>query len=160
MWVKPLSRDCWDRSSWLVMCNHFGRVAVSRVSCMNTQLIQMVEQHPDFALVEYCEYWGETYKRWVSTSTMCRALKNNNWHEKKDVKQSMCNGASAKVEMWILAASTKDSPENLVFLDETGVELGLTRTYARCPQGSRVYALKPFYRGALVTVIGAISLKK
>ncbi len=45
-------------------------------------------------------------------------------------------------------------------MDETGVELGLTRTYARCPQGSRVYALKPFYRGALVTVIGAISLKK
>ena len=51
-------------------------------------------------------------------------------------------------------------PENLVFLDETGVELGLTRTYARSPQGSRVYALKPFYRGARVTVIGAISLNK
>jgi len=47
-----------------------------------------------------------------------------------------------------------------VFLDETGVELGLTRTYARSPQGSRVYALKPFYRGAKVTVIGAISLTK
>jgi transposase len=52
------------------------------------------------------------------------------------------------------------APENLVFLDESGVELGLTRTHARCPQGSRVYALKPFYRGAKVTVIGAISLKK
>ncbi|MBA2750117.1 MAG: transposase [Tatlockia sp.] len=51
-------------------------------------------------------------------------------------------------------------PENLVFLNETGVELGLTRTYARSPQGSRVYALKPFYRGARVTVIGAISLNK
>lgn len=47
-----------------------------------------------------------------------------------------------------------------MFLDETGVELGLTRTYARYPQGSRVYALKPFYRGAKVTVIGAISLNK
>lgn len=51
-------------------------------------------------------------------------------------------------------------PENLVFLDETGVELGLTRTHARSPQGSRVYPLKPFYRGAKVTVIGAISCKK
>lgn len=47
-----------------------------------------------------------------------------------------------------------------MFLDETGVELGLTRTHARSPQGSRVYALKPFYRGAKVTVIGAISCKK
>lgn len=44
-----------------------------------------------------------------------------------------------------------------VFLDETGIELGLTRTHARSPQGSRVYDLKPFYRGAKVTVVGAIS---
>ena len=43
-------------------------------------------------------------------------------------------------------------PHNLVFLDETGVLLGLTRTYARSPRGSRVYDLKPFYRGARVTV--------
>lgn len=41
-----------------------------------------------------------------------------------------------------------------------GVLLGLTRTHARSPYGSRVYDLKPFYRGAKVTVIGAISLKK
>jgi len=41
-----------------------------------------------------------------------------------------------------------------------GVLLGLTRTYARSPHGTRVYDLKPFYRGAKVTVIGAISLKQ
>jgi hypothetical protein len=51
-------------------------------------------------------------------------------------------------------------PDNLVFLDEMGVLLGLTRTHARSRYGSRVYDLKPFYRGAKVTVIGAISLKK
>lgn len=44
-------------------------------------------------------------------------------------------------------------------MDETGVLLGLTRTNARSPKGSRVYDLKPFYRGAKVTVIGAVSLK-
>lgn len=51
-------------------------------------------------------------------------------------------------------------PDNLVFLDETGVLLGLARTHARSPSGTRVYELKPFYRGAKVTVIGAISMKK
>jgi transposase len=51
-------------------------------------------------------------------------------------------------------------PDNLVFLDETGVLLGLARTHARSQLGTRVYELKPFYRGAKVTVIGAISLKK
>jgi transposase len=54
----------------------------------------------------------------------------------------------------------KIEPSNLVFLDETGVLLGLARTHARSPQGSRVYELKPFYRGAKVSVIGAISLKQ
>jgi transposase len=51
-------------------------------------------------------------------------------------------------------------PENLVFIDEIGVLLGLTRTHARSPHGSRVYDFKPFYRGAKITVIGAISWKK
>ncbi|UNU25124.1 transposase [Microcoleus vaginatus] len=51
-------------------------------------------------------------------------------------------------------------PKNLVFLDETGVLLGLTRTHARSQRGTRAYAVKPFYRGKKVTVIGAISLTK
>lgn len=41
-----------------------------------------------------------------------------------------------------------------------GVLLGLTRLHARSNSGSRVYDLKPFYRGAKVTVVGAISLTK
>ena len=34
----------------------------------------------------------------------------------------------------------------------------LTRSHARSQRGTRVYAVKPFYRGKKVTVIGAISL--
>jgi hypothetical protein len=51
-------------------------------------------------------------------------------------------------------------PDNLFFLDELGVLLGLTPTHARSRCGSRVYDLKPFYRGAKITVVRAISLKK
>jgi transposase len=59
-------------------------------------------------------------------------------------------------------------PENLVFIDEMGVLLGLTRTHGRSDgfanakgeRGSRVYDFKPYYRGAKVSVIGGISLKK
>ncbi|WP_146110868.1 transposase [Nostoc sp. 'Peltigera membranacea cyanobiont' N6] len=51
-------------------------------------------------------------------------------------------------------------PEDLVFIDEMGVLLGLTRTHARSDRGSRVYDFKPYYRGAKVSVIGGISLKK
>ena len=51
-------------------------------------------------------------------------------------------------------------PSNLVFIDEMGVLLGLTRTHARSEVGSRVYDFKPYYRGAKVSVVGAISLNK
>jgi hypothetical protein len=37
---------------------------------------------------------------------------------------------------------------------------GVRRTHARSHWGKRPYDLKPFYRGAKVTVIGSISLKK
>ena len=37
-------------------------------------------------------------------------------------------------------------PENLVFLDETGILLGVVRTHARSQPGSKVIELKPFYR--------------
>ncbi|GAX45736.1 transposase [Tolypothrix sp. NIES-4075] len=63
-----------------------------------------------------------------------------------------------RVEYW---EQVRDiDPDNLVFLDETGVLLGLARTHARSQQGTRAYDQKPFYRGAKVTVIGAISIKK
>jgi len=62
------------------------------------------------------------------------------------------------VEYW---ENIKDiEPENLVFLDETGIILGLSRTHARSPMGTRVSELKPFYRGAKVTAIGAITINK
>jgi DDE superfamily endonuclease len=62
------------------------------------------------------------------------------------------------VEYW---SQVKDiAPNNLVFLDEMGVQLGLMRTHARAGPGERAYDLKPFYRGSKVSVIGAIALSK
>jgi putative transposase len=62
------------------------------------------------------------------------------------------------VEYWEKIKDIK--PENLVFLDETGILLGLTRTHSRSLPGTRVAEIKPFYRGAKVTAIGAISMNK
>ena len=41
-----------------------------------------------------------------------------------------------------------------------GVHLGRMRTHARAAPGERVYAFNPFYRGAKVSVIGAITVSK
>lgn len=48
--------------------------------------------------------------------------------------------------------------ENLIFLDESGVNLGLVRRYARAVRGQRARGGQP-KRGKNVSVIGAISLK-
>lgn len=59
-----------------------GRMKSKLYGC-STKLAQMVEKYPDATLDEYCEYWGETYNQWVSTSTMCRALQTEQLTRKK-----------------------------------------------------------------------------
>jgi len=56
----------------------------SELEGYETQLALMVEKDPDATLSEYCEYWGETHKKWVSTSTMCRALQREQLTRKKN----------------------------------------------------------------------------
>lgn len=47
---------------------------------------------------------------------------------------------------------------DLVFVDEAGVNLAMTRRYARASKGSRAYGNCPSGRGKNVTMIGAVSL--
>lgn len=48
---------------------------------------------------------------------------------------------------------------DLVFVDEAGVNLAMSRHYARSVQGTRAYGQRPDARGKNVTMIGAVSLK-
>jgi transposase len=47
--------------------------------------------------------------------------------------------------------------KNLVFIDETGVNLAMTRLYGRGIEGARVYDERPGSKGKNITVIGAMS---
>lgn len=63
-----------------------------------------------------------------------------------------------RVEFW---EKMRNIPvEDLVFLDESGVNLALVRLYARAPRGQRARGIRPHKRGKNVSMIGAISLKK
>ena len=48
-------------------------------------------------------------------------------------------------------------PDRLVFLDESGLDTRLTRTYARAPRGQRVVGRVPGGRWRRLTVLGAIA---
>jgi transposase len=49
-------------------------------------------------------------------------------------------------------------PEDLVFVDESGVNRGMTRLYARSPRGQRAYGSAPRNYGPNVSVLAALSL--
>lgn len=50
--------------------------------------------------------------------------------------------------------------EDLIFVDEAGVNLALIRLYARALQGQRAHGARPQKRGKNVSMIAAISLKE
>jgi transposase len=50
--------------------------------------------------------------------------------------------------------------EDLIFIDESGVNLAMVRLYAGGLKGSRASGLKPNKRGRNVSILGAISVKK
>ena len=57
--------------------------------------------------------------------------------------------------LWSLSVD----PRNLVFIDETGVHLALTRLSGRAPKGERLYdSESPGNRGQNISLIGAMSI--
>jgi putative transposase len=91
-------------------------------------------------------------------NVLCIAKTKTNT-QKKTIRSSQAKTERVqklRIEYWEQVKEI--DPSNLVFIDEMGVLLGLTRTHARSNRGSRVYDFKPYYRGAKVSVIGGISL--
>ncbi len=62
-----------------------------------------------------------------------------------------------RVQYWREIGTVK--LEDLVFVDETGSNLAMTRRYARSPKGSRAYNNAPYLRGQNLTLIGAMALR-
>jgi transposase len=50
--------------------------------------------------------------------------------------------------------------QDLIFIDESGVDLAFTRLRARAPKGRRAHGKRPSKRGKRVSILSAISLKK
>ncbi|HEX5748397.1 MAG TPA: IS630 family transposase [Archangium sp.] len=50
-------------------------------------------------------------------------------------------------------------PHRLIFLDESGSHIGMTREYARAPQGERAPASVPRNRGCALTLLGALDCR-
>ena len=111
---------------------------------------------PDATLEEHCAQWARERRAPVSVATMSRALQRLGWPRKK---KSL--GASERDEAaragWREAVAAVD-PATLVFADESGTNLAMTRRYARAPRGARAHAAAPRNPGTNTTLIAALSL--
>ncbi|ACB53213.1 transposase [Crocosphaera subtropica ATCC 51142] len=63
-----------------------------------------------------------------------------------------------RVEYWKVIRGIR--VENLVFIDESGVNLAMLRLYARSLKGTRARGEKPQKRGHNISIIGALFLEK
>jgi transposase len=95
----------------------------------------------------------------VSISSLSRTLKRLNLRRKRKTLVATEQETQKVQEMrhefrrWLDTIDVK----NLVFIDETGVNLAMTRNYGRCVGGERVYDDRPGNKGKNITLIGAMS---
>ena len=72
-------------------------------------------------------------------------------------KEGSIRQVSQRFDYWELVRDLK--PEDLIFIDETGINQALVLTYARSLKGTRAYGERPYQRGQNVSLIGAIALR-
>ena len=132
-------------------------------SLLNSQqidvVIQLVEEDNDATLKQLCTRLFEKTGTEVSLPTMCRLLQKLELTRKKKTlhasEAQTQRVQKLRAQYWTAIGDVKLS--DLVFIDETGVNLAMTRRYARAQRGKRAYSKCPYNRGKNITMIGAIA---
>ena len=140
---------------------HGGRQAAKLQGEALDYLRQLVEANADATLSElraqlYCRTRLE-----VSNSTVCRALQKLGLARKKMTFHASERDQDENIQQE-RALYQQHMPtlrvERLIFVDETGINLSLTRLYAWALIGKRAEAHKPFKRGQSLSVVGTLSI--
>ncbi|MFP5275464.1 IS630 family transposase [Coleofasciculus sp.] len=124
-------------------------------------LRQLVQQRNDATLEELQTLLEREIGVRLSRTTVDRMLKKLNITVKKktfhaDEKETE-RTQNKRVKFWQLVQSFL--AENLIFIDESGVNLALTRLSARSPKGQRAHGKRPQTRGKNVSIISALGLQ-
>ncbi|MEG4092874.1 IS630 family transposase [Microcoleus sp. Pol12B4] len=124
-------------------------------------LAQLIEENNDATLEElrYLLYGKLGFS--VSRATIGRMIKLLNITVKKTLFPSGKGTDRVQIlrcEFW--KTIKKISLKDLIFLDESGVNLAMVRLYARSLKGDRAKGSKPTKRGKNVSIIGAMSVNK
>jgi transposase/transposase-like protein len=125
-----------------------------------TILQELVQQDNDATLSELAQRLYERTQIQVSPTTIHRSLKKLKLtRKKKTFKASEAKTdrvQQLRCQYWLLLQGIP--AQNLIFLDETGINLAMSLLYGLSTQGLRAYSDQPKNKGKNTTVIGVIAL--
>ncbi|HYU74828.1 MAG TPA: IS630 family transposase [Ktedonobacteraceae bacterium] len=116
-----------------------------------------LDAYPDATLEEHCQIWKTNQGVQVSTASMSRAIQRLNWTRKKKTLRASEQKEEDRAA-WREQAQTLDAGK-LVFIDECGSNIALTRLYGRSPKGKRAYGAIPRNRRANITLLASLTLQ-
>lgn len=125
------------------------------------RLRRLVDRHNDATLAEIRELFNRQAGMAVSASTISRTLKRLRLTRKKKTLHASERDQKEEVRKSREQFQTKMAQmqaNKLVFIDETGTHLGMTRSYAWAPEGQRALGERPYDTGANISLVGALSL--
>jgi transposase len=141
-----------------------GHGPVRTLEAYETFLRAEVQQQPDVTLAELCERMAASHTVSASLSMMGRTVQLLNLPRKKkslhDSQRDTPRVTGLRRD-FVAHVKTKlsDLLSHLKFIDEIGLNLGLTRLYGRAAPGERVTEGTPDYSGPHYTTIAAIGLR-
>lgn len=139
---------------------HGGGKALKLNSQQIDVVTQLVEEDNDATLQQLCDRTEEKTGLKVSVPTMCRLLQRLELTRKKKTlhasEADTLRVQKLRAQYWTILGEVKLN--DLVFIDETGVNLAMTRSYARAKKGKRAYSKCLYNRGKNITMIGAIAI--
>lgn len=125
-------------------------------------LVEIMEKNNDATLEELCELLYKETGVQVQKTTMGRISKQLNYSVKKKTlyapEKDTEKVHKKRVKFWETLREIKTN--NLIFIDESGVNLAMLRLYARSLKGRRARGEKPQKRGKNISIISALSLDK
>lgn len=121
-------------------------------------LRHLVLKQPDATLAELQEGLPPQAQVKPSAATVCRALQKLGLRRKK--KKFFAQERDPKKRRKFLRQARRLNPRKLVFIDEMGANINLSRAYGRAPGGQRVEEALPRNTPANLSVAGALGARK
>ena len=111
---------------------------------------------PDATVVEHCAWWAEHDGQQLSEATMWRAMRRLGWTQKKRHWQPV-SATRRRAAPGVQRLRAQLDPEQLVFVDESGTNISLTRLYGWAPHHRRASGSVPRNHGKNTTLVAALA---